>query len=243
MGAKVLELLARFKQQLMTDKKKSGVLGGLLLVFLVVAGRAVFSGSQPAAATAASNAAFQAVPAAPPDPVRPAIRPSPETPTAALTAVTQEPAAQKQPPSSPPPTPARPESGGAAQPVRVDDLPRILERDLFSSPAWAKLPPAGEQEADDQNAADAARDGGLWNQLTSALVQIPEARRANLERLNADLKELKLQSTMTGPSPIAYISGRLVRQGDKLNGFSIVRIKDRGVVVRKYGLARELKMP
>jgi len=158
-------------------------------------------------------------------------------------AAPQEPAAQKQPQPPSPPTAAHPETGSPAQLVRVDGLPRILERDLFSSPAWAKLPPAGEQEAEDQNAPGTAGAAGFWNQLTSTLVQIPEARRADLERLNAEMKELKLQSTMTGPTPIAYISGRLVRQGDKLNGFSIVRIKDRGVVVRKYGLTRELKMP
>jgi len=55
--------------------------------------------------------------------------------------------------------------------------------------------------------------------------------------------ELRLQSTMTGRSPLAYISGRLVREGDVLRGFAVVKIDDRRVILRKAGLDHQLSMP
>ncbi len=48
---------------------------------------------------------------------------------------------------------------------------------------------------------------------------------------------------MTGQVPLAYISGRLVREGDRVEGFSVVQIRDRQVMLRKSGATRVLNMP
>src|SRR2546428_599293 len=51
-----------------------------------------------------------------------------------------------------------------------------------------------------------------------------------------------MQPVLTGREPLAYISGHLVRPGDRYAGFSIVRIEERRVLVEKYGQIHELVM-
>ena len=241
MTAKLSIWWALFTQQLAADKKKSAVLGVLALVLLIVLGRVMLSGPGPAPADAAP--AIPVAPTPPSDPVKPSVRPALETATAPPVAGPAVAGAQTAPAQVSSASPPR--KGSAARSVRVEDLPRILERDVFYSRAWAKAVALRAAEAGDgeDGAADKGPADRFWERLSGALGQIPEQRRGDLARLDGELAKLTLQSTMTGPIPMAYVSGRLVHPGDTIDGFSVVRIKDRRVTVRKYGFSRELKMP
>ena len=57
------------------------------------------------------------------------------------------------------------------------------------------------------------------------------------------ISRLVLQSTMIGPVSSAYISGRLVHEGDKIGDFSVVKIETRRVTLSFSGVTRSLTTP
>ena len=54
--------------------------------------------------------------------------------------------------------------------------------------------------------------------------------------------ELRLESVVTGSEPRAYINGLLMAPGDELEGFTLLQVTDRHVLLTKYGLIIKLKM-
>jgi hypothetical protein len=96
-------------------------------------------------------------------------------------------------------------------------------------------------EEDEQEAGQSGPS--VWARMRGALSERRERRSEDLGRITAELAELKLQSTMSGPKPAAYISGLLVHEGDKIAGFSVVRIEEKRVSLRKNGLTCPLIMP
>lgn len=246
MSGNYSDSLAVFKQHLLADKKKTVVLTVLFVVLLIVVGRLFTSKSTPATAGASATEAVAAVAHTPaPDQTMPLVRPTLEAKSLVSPMVPAPGAA------APAPFSRTHVSGSAsassAGPVAVADLPRVLERDLFSTTAWSKFPSARRFETavggGDGSDSSAAPSEGVWRQLTTVLGQYQENRQGELERLEEDLAALQLQSTVTGPAPMAYISGRLVREGDLIRGFTVIHIQERRVVVRKLGLTRELCMP
>lgn len=63
----------------------------------------------------------------------------------------------------------------------------------------------------------------------------PDGTVANLQddMAAAELNELVLQSTLCGPSPVACISGRVVRPGEQLGSFIVQRIEPTQVVLQR----------
>jgi len=211
--------LTTFKQQLSADKKKSVALGGLFLILVAVVVHMFVSDSEPATAEAtpiiAAGATWK-------DQVVPKVRPKPVEPG---------------------PTRSAPTAPRSRRIVAVNAMPRVLERDLFNTTAWSRFFPAviDHRYTDDPNAAEAPKS--FWWQLGQAIADHKRTHERESKQLEAELAELELQSTMTGSAPMAYISGRLVHEGDTIRGFSVVRIGDRCVTVRKTGNVRELVMP
>jgi hypothetical protein len=258
MSANPTDLLRALKTQLLADKKKAAVLGVLFLVLVVVAERLFVSSSPPAAASAAT-AGVMAAPPSPAvlDPVKPTVRPAAEVASPhPATPVANAPSAPKSAPAALKPAgmAASQNQGLAAtspQPAKsviIDELPRVLTRDLFSTTAWSKFPAAGEKGSPDLGAAGASAEApspgnGVWQRFTSALDQVEAARQDELQRLDRDFAALQLQSTLTGPTPMAYISGRLLHEGDTISGFTVTHIGDRRVALRRFGLTRQLRMP
>jgi hypothetical protein len=253
MASRIREWLILFKAQMLAEKKKSAILGTLFLILILVLGRALFKGSKPEAAVAVAPAA----PLPPPsvDPAQPLVRPETENPAAGPIALPLS-----APPSStvPPPLPnatsvapkaenASPAVGHAGRTINIDDWPRVLERDPFSSSAWLKPPIMSEEPDAAAGAAERSSESpappSILSHLSSVLGQLREERASELTKFDSEIAQLALQSTMTGSVPRAYISGRLVHVGDLVKGFTVSSIKDRRVVVRKYGLSRVLKMP
>lgn len=54
--------------------------------------------------------------------------------------------------------------------------------------------------------------------------------------------ELRLESVVTGTHPRAYINGRLLAPGDEYEGFKLIQVTDRHVLLTKYGLIIRLRM-
>lgn len=223
------DIMATFKTQLAADRKKAVVLAVLFVILLITVGWTLASGDSDHAAA----------------PVPPAVvRPAPNLPAAAhLTRVTPQPglsapsartAAADSPRTGPRPTAARPE-----QVVSVAGMPRSPVRDLFVSPAWHAFPSAGTTPEHQPK----AHRSGLLERIREELRAYREWRRRTVQEIEADLSELKLQSTLTGAMPSAQISGLLVHEGDSIRGFSVVRIEDRRVKLRRAGITRSLRLP
>lgn len=54
--------------------------------------------------------------------------------------------------------------------------------------------------------------------------------------------ELRLESVVTGTQPRAYINGRLLAPDDEYEGFTLLEVTDRHVLLTKYGLIIRLRM-
>lgn len=216
--------LDTFKQQLLADKKKTAALSILMVVLVVVVIRAAGSGAAPEMAVAVqpSHTATAAAAAPSMQPVLEKVRPAPaDTRTAAKSASEA---------SATPTTRHRT--------VRTDDLTRSLKRDLFMTDEWTNYPV--EVSLIERNKPSAPMD--FWTGMADAMKQYSRQRHEESQTLTKELSELQLQSTLTGVHPLAYISGHLVRPGDRYAGFAIVRIEERRVLVEKYGQIHELVM-
>lgn len=231
------DLLIKLRAQLAADKKKSVALGLLSIVFLVVIGRLFISEPTPETAQAVS----------------PVVVAKSENTTASRKSkrVSQErttdsggfrpkhsnrSVSNQSGVESPHRT-----SSATKTPVSLMGMPRVLARDIFSTPDWSAfaldspvLPSTAEKPKDSP---------GWFTKFGWKLSEYQRERGENLDLIKSELAELELQSTMTGSSRSAYISGRLVREGDSIRGFSVVQIGDRRVTLRKSGISETLTMP
>jgi hypothetical protein len=57
-----------------------------------------------------------------------------------------------------------------------------------------------------------------------------------------EASELRLESVVTGKRPRAYINGCLLAPGDEYEGFTLIQVTDRHVLLTKYGLIIRLRM-
>ncbi len=234
-----LGLVQKVRQELAANRLKAAVLGGLALVFIGVLIKALVSGSSPESAVAEVPAVVASTPASPLEPV---IRPVPEPPAA------ERPATAESLPQS---LPWSSLSGGARpvlpdkqmRAVSVRGLPRTLERDIFDSTDWTCFSPDFGMLPGKNDAQAPSPAASLWQQMREAMAEQKRLREQKRQEITKELAELQLQSTMTGPVPAAYISGRLVNEGDTISGFSVVRINDKSVKLRKDGLITNLAMP
>jgi hypothetical protein len=245
MSDRVRMAIEKISQELAANKQKAAILGVLVLVLIIAIGRVCMSRGEPVVVEAAPP---QVSPEAPVDPTVPQARPVPqpiqpaaEAPNAARSAAAASAGPVRQPVS------ARRDplvDAHSAKRVSVADLPRTAARDLFTTSSWSDFPrdAASMPEAETGAAVEPAGPS-LWEQMRGALTEQRERRGKDVNQINEELAQLKLQSTMNGPIPAAYISGRLVHEGEKISGFSVVRIEEKQVKLRKNGITRSLIMP
>ncbi len=237
-----------FKEQIARDKKKTAILVSLFVVLLFVVGRLFISGASPQAAealivvqpaTAASSASG--------DLTRPTLQPiAPAQSVAAHPGAATEQGAFG--------TSPRPRQT-ASRAVMVSDISRDIERDIFASTSWDRFPLSEqaleekekrmklekEREAEERKAREQERIR-LEEERRHAERQRDEARRQEEEKFAVELGALDLQSTMTGVSKSAYISGRFVREGDAVFGFTVLQISDRQVLLGRGALSGMIQM-
>ncbi|HWL92329.1 MAG TPA: hypothetical protein VNT79_02245 [Phycisphaerae bacterium] len=228
--------IATFKAQIGRDKKKAAILAVLFVVLVFVVGRLFLGKSTPQEAVAILPVAGAGAPtAAAASQSPPLTRPMP-----------QQIAAGKTPSSSGGKSaPANPTARAMSDAlIDVHDLPRKPQRDIFTTPNWNQFPSASSGSA--KKSAKAGNEGeespGFFTALRRQFSEFQQAKRVESERLAGELKDLQLQSTLTGKIRSAYISGRLVHEGDNIDGFTVLQIRDREVRMGRGEITGTLKM-
>jgi len=115
-----------------------------------------------------------------------------------------------------------------SRPVRVIhiDIPASPGRDLFGiDPNRYKRTPGTSQ-----------------NNLGPKSAHIPTDGDPRTVAVREEAMELRLESVLTGSQPRAYINGLLLKPGDEIEGFTLLKVADRHVLLTKYDLFIRLKM-
>ena len=115
--------------------------------------------------------------------------------------------------------------GGPRETVYLD-LPPDLKRNLFVfDPKPYKRTKSEEDDPDGPKTQDPAAD--------------ESARRAAIVK---DARELRLASVVSGSKPHAMINGLLVMPGQKIEGFTLLQVSERTVMLEKDGIRIRLRM-
>ncbi len=215
MSEKLTQLVQRLKQDAAAQKKKTAALALLLLVFLIAVGNMLFGGESPQTTAAAP------VVIAPsgPEPIVVPTAPRVQSPRMVNTGRSANLAAPANEPRN----------------VNMSALPRTLSRDPFRSPSWFSRPRS------DQKGSSTGQVTWL-DRFSQHLTDLQGRVDATEQLVDQKLSELELQSTMIGSINSAYISGRLVHQGDEIEGFSVAKIETRQVTLTFSGVTRILKV-
>jgi hypothetical protein len=84
--------------------------------------------------------------------------------------------------------------------------------------------------------------GGLRDASAAKSTQVTPDEDAKTAAVRQEAMELRLESVVTGTRPRAYINGRLLAPGDEYEGFKLIQVTDRHVLLTKYGLIIRLRM-
>jgi len=243
--------LDRLKADMAADKKKTGILAALSLILLIAVGRLLLPGEAPSTASAdtlvvANNAALPRTdnaltPARPTTSGAPpvAVVPQRSTPNVPMPQSAQS--SGKKTSTIPAPFVKSMTQAPAVNADVVSHLPRTLERNPFDATDWRRRFRVPSEPTD--TPVEPGRAASLFTALADSLATYQTERAELTERLDEELAELELRSTMTGSRRSAYISGQLLHEGDEIAGFSVVRIEAGRVVLSKYGIRRTLSVP
>jgi hypothetical protein len=188
-------IIAKVRESLARDPKRSAVLGGLCLLMLILWGRLLLNG--PAQATASL------------------IRRS-------VAAITESPAPTVHQAAS------NPVLDWLAQPKRA------MQRNLFAINLDYFARASGKTKASDGQDDPTA--------ITSDTDQAHQ-QQVLQENLQTQATKLKLQTTMMGTTPRAMINGNLVKEGDIVDGFAVIKIQPRKITVQQDNVTLEIEMP
>jgi hypothetical protein len=229
-------ILAKFKEALAADSKKTAILCVLCLVLIVVIVRHFFFDSpvEPAAASTSLVAANSPTALQPGTSVRPRVEAVGHAASNRVAAVASPLEHSKR---------ARPIAPTSEKVVSVEGLPRTLARNIFDTSSWGRFERLSPFEHAKSQGDEEESAPSVLLQVGRKLAAFGRSRREVERKIDEELAKLKLESTMTGKVPLAYISGRLVREGERFEGFSVVQILDRQVMLRKSGVTRVLTMP
>lgn len=108
----------------------------------------------------------------------------------------------------------------------IRSIDRDITRDIFQPKLGAF---GAEGEASGTEGLVEADDGQ----------DIEEARR---RRVQAEANALRLQSTAVSATSTAIINGRVLREGETINGFRLVEIKPHTCLIEKEGVRIRLRM-
>jgi hypothetical protein len=212
----VNELLLNIRNAVERDPKKTAVLGALVLVLGGLWVK-MLVGAGPRS-TSAAPAPLVATPVTGPSSPGDVIRPG-----AAAARVTQ------------------------AEAVRAKwgALPAAPGRNLFAvrSEFFPRVGPNGP------DAGEPAKGGGesqlFWARLGKSMAaRADEAKRQGIltENLRQEAARLKLQTILKGNVPTAMIDGRMVREGDVIASFRVVKIEARRVIIEREGIGFVIAM-
>jgi hypothetical protein len=126
------------------------------------------------------------------------------------------------------PTPNNDQATGSIKniPVVHVDLPSYPGKDLFGIDPSRYRPIPG---------ADLSKNG-------TKSTQVKPDSDSTMAVLRDEAGELRLESVLTGNRPRAYINGHLLAPGDEYEGFTLLKVSDRYVILTKYDLFIKLRM-
>lgn len=140
---------------------------------------------------------------------------------------------------APPPSLADPLAAMHRPPPAVNPLQKWahqpivpLDRNLFNVPL-------------DYYPQDASEDRKSASELAkshSTQADLEQQRQILVDNIRQRAQALKLESTMTGSQPSAIVNGEVVREGSVVEGFRVLRIEARRIVVECQGVSLELSM-
>ena len=67
-------------------------------------------------------------------------------------------------------------------------------------------------------------------------------RQTYVSNLQAEAARLRVQSTVMGAQPKALINGDLVKEGDVVASFRVLKIEARRIIVEREGIKLEIQM-
>jgi hypothetical protein len=212
------ELGRRVTEAVRQDPKMYGVLGVLSLVLVVMGGRVVFTGSTgPASAGAyASTNTSSAV-------------------GARGTGVTGKGASSASSASR------LPDVASAALTDWVRTTIPPVSRNLFA----VKLDYYPQDGSKVDQTLRIPEGNGFWDKLAKSMALKADARKERqilVENLKLQAMQLKLQSTVMGATPRALIDGGMVREGDVIASFRVLKIEARRIIVEREGIKLEIPM-
>jgi len=121
----------------------------------------------------------------------------------------------------------------------MDAPPVPLERNLFAVDL-ERFPTHGHRPV------AVVRGGqGFWDELAKSMsfrADVIKERQILIENLQQRASQLRLQSTLMGPSPKAVIDGDLVGEGDVVASFRVLKIEPRRIIVEREGIKLEILM-
>jgi hypothetical protein len=130
--------------------------------------------------------------------------------------------------------------GGAAASLRgwlSTPIPQINRNDFVVKSEYFP------QDATKTNPTPA--DSGFWSALAKSLslqADQKEKRDAVIANLKVQAAALRPTSTVMGASPRAMINGALVREGDWVGAFRVLKIEPHGIVVEHEGIRLAVPM-
>ena len=114
-----------------------------------------------------------------------------------------------------------------------------IGRNLFCIPLDYYPYPDGNHSADTSD--------GMWDQLAHSMSVQSDARRQHevlVDNLRAQAEALKLQGTVLGAVPKAWINGSLFQLGQRIGatGFRLMEIDSRSIIVEQDGIRLVIEM-
>lgn len=83
---------------------------------------------------------------------------------------------------------------------------------------------------------------GGHGESTAKSSQVTPDVDPRVEAVRREAGDLRLESVVTGTKPRAYINGLMIAPGEDIEGFTLVKVTDRNVILTKYGLFIRLRM-
>jgi hypothetical protein len=114
-----------------------------------------------------------------------------------------------------------------------------LARNFFAI-RFDKFPLDGSRPA-----ALAERRDTFWDDLAKSLssqADHKKQRQILVENLQMQAGQLKLQTTLMGPTPLAVVNGVSVGEGDVVAEFRVFKIEARRIIVEREGIKLEIPM-
>jgi hypothetical protein len=221
------QLIQQLKAAATQDPRKAGVLGVLAVVFVVMFGRMMLTGS-----TAPTRAAGSMTPTA--KSVSHAGSSADEMTLRASSAETDSSEADSS-------RAARTHNPAQQLHDWMNEPVRPLSRNLFAVkleyfPVDGSRAPLG---------AKGSADGEFWGQLEKSLMLQADQRDKHenlLSNYRTEAGKLRLDSIMWGSQPKAMIDGKLVAEGDVVASFRVLKIEPRRIIVEREGIRLEIQM-